>query len=211
MKKRILATLMTLAMSCFLVACGSNSKGETEKKEDSKDEKYTIGLSFGTLEQERLVKERDIMQAKCDELGIELLVQSADGDEVKQNTQCENMLSQGVDLLIVCPIDSESSAQIVTDAHEVNVPVVAYDVMINECDLDYYVSFDSVKVGEEMAKYALKSVPTGNYAIMEIDAANANAALLEEGTMKVLQPLVDKGDIKIVADQIVKIVPATML
>lgn len=161
-----------------------------------------IGLSFGTLQQERWTKERKMMEAYAEELGgIEIIVQAANSDATKQAAQCENLLVQGVDVLIVVPQDAEAAAVIVEKAHEVDVPVIAYDRMINNTDVDVYVSFDSVKVGEYMAEYLIRKYPKGNYIILKGGPADNNAHLVYEGNMNVLQKYVDNGDIKIVADQ----------
>jgi len=161
-----------------------------------------IGLSFGTLQQERWTKERKMMEAYAEELGgIEIIVQAANSDATKQAAQCENLLAQGVDVLIVVPQDAEAAAVIVEKAHEVNVPVIAYDRMINNVDVDVYVSFDSVKVGEYMAEYLIRKYPKGNYVILKGGPADNNAHLVYEGNMNALQKYVDNGDIKIVADQ----------
>lgn len=90
-----------------------------------------IGLSFGTLEQERWQKEKTNMEAYAKELGgIELISQSANNDATKQNTQAENLIAQGIDVLLVVPQDGAAAAQIVKTAHDAKVPVIAYDRMI---------------------------------------------------------------------------------
>lgn len=165
-------------------------------------EDVVIGLSFGTLQQERWTKERKMMEAYAEELGgIKIIVQAANSDATKQAAQSENLLAQGVDVLIVVPQDAEAAAVIVEKAHEVNVPVIAYDRMINNADVDVYVSFDSVRVGEYMAEYLIRKHPKGNYIILKGGPADNNAHLVYEGNMNVLQKYVDNGDIKIVADQ----------
>ncbi len=161
-----------------------------------------IGLSFGTLQQERWTKERKMMEAWAAENGgVELVIQAADSDATKQAAQCENLLAQGIDVLIVIPQDAEAAGVIVEKAHEVKVPVIAYDRMINNSDVDVYVSFDSVKVGEYMAEYLIRKYPTGNYVVLKGSPTDNNAHLVYEGNMNVLKKYVDQGDIRIVADQ----------
>ncbi len=87
------------------------------------------------------------------------------------------------------------------NAHESGVPVIAYDRMINNADVDLYVSFDSVKVGELMAQYCVDRMPTGNYVVLKGGPADNNAHLVYRGNMNVLQSHVDSGNIRIVADQ----------
>ncbi|UCG00137.1 MAG: substrate-binding domain-containing protein [Spirochaetaceae bacterium] len=180
------------------VAAFAGGKADTTAKGDV----IRIGLSFGTLQQERWTKERKMMEAWAEEHGgVELIVQAADSDATKQASQCENLLAQGVDVLIVVPQDAEAAGVIVEKAHEVDVPVIAYDRMINKVDLDVYVSFDSIRVGEYMAEYLVRKHPKGNYVVLKGGPTDNNAHLVYEGNMNVLQKHVDSGAIKIVADQ----------
>ena len=81
------------------------------------------------------------------------------------------------------------------------VPVIAYDRLISDADLDYYVTFDPTKVGELQAEYALKNKPKGNYVLIGGAPTDNNALLVRKGQLNILQPSIDKGDIKVVADQ----------
>ena len=196
MKKFFQQMVVISILSVMLIGFGFTEKAA------SAEDVVRIGLSFGTLQQERWTKERKMMETFAEELGgIEIIVQSADSDATKQAAQCENLLAQGVDVLIVVPQDAEAAAVIVQKAHEIDVPVIAYDQMINNADVDVYVSFDSVKVGEYMAEYLVKKYPKGNYVILKGGPEDNNAHLVYEGNMNVLQKYVDSGDIKIVADQ----------
>jgi D-xylose transport system substrate-binding protein len=168
-----------------------------------KDEKYAIkvGLSMDTLRGDRWAKDRDLFTAKCNELGVGVLVQSANSDDSLQVTQAENLLTEGVNVLVVIPHNDKSCATIVEAAHKVGVPVLAYDRLITNCDLDMYVSFDNVKVGELQAGYLAQRRPKGNYVLMGGAPTDHNALLVREGQVKVLKPYIDRGDIKIVGDQ----------
>jgi len=86
-------------------------------------------------------------------------------------------------------------------AHKAGVPVIAYDRLINDSDLDLYVSFDNVRVGELQAEYLVKRRPKGHYVLIGGAPTDNNALLFRRGQMNVLKPLVDKGEITIVADQ----------
>ena len=116
----------------------------TQKKSDTDstpsaatvDEKIKIGLSMDSLRVERWQKDRDIFIAEAGKLGAEVIVQSADGDERRQNEQAENMITQGVDVLVVIPKDSVAAAQIVQVAHAEGIKVIAYDRLIRESSPD---------------------------------------------------------------------------
>jgi D-xylose transport system substrate-binding protein len=139
--------------------------------------------------------------AKAESLGARVLVQAANGDDALQNSQAENLLTQGIDVLVVVPHNSKTTATIVESAHRLGVPVLAYDRLIEDCDLDLYVSFDAVRVGELQAEYAVARKPRGNYVLIFGAPTDNNAHLFRRGNMNVLQPLIDRGDITVVAEQ----------
>ncbi len=160
-----------------------------------------IGLSMDTLKEERWQHDRDLFVARAKELGAEVLVQAANSNDAMQNSQAENLLTQGVNVLVVIPHNGKSAATIVDSAHKSGVPVIAYDRLITDCDLDLYVSFDNVRVGELQGEYISKRVPKGNYVLIGGAPTDNNAKLFRQGQMNILKPLIDKGDIKVVADQ----------
>src|SRR5262249_2090433 len=85
-----------------------------------------------------------------------------------------------------------------------SVPVISYDRLIRNSDVDLYVSHQVVKIGELQAKYALDHVPKGNYVLIGGSPTDNNALLLRDGQMNVLKPAIDRGDIKVVSDQFAK-------
>jgi D-xylose transport system substrate-binding protein len=162
---------------------------------------YKIGLSMDTLRAARWAQDRDVFTAKCKEQGIEVLVQAADSNDALQNSQAENLLTQGIKCLVVVPHNAKSSATIVDAAHKMGVPVLSYDRLILDSDVDAYVSFNNVRVGEMMASTLVKLKPKGNYVLMGGAPTDYNAILVRKGQRNILDPLVAKGDIKIVGDQ----------
>lgn len=182
-------TLLILSLAMLAAACGKKSPS------------IKIGLSMDTLQTERWQRDRDYIVAKAKELGAEVLVQVANSNDSLQNSQAENLLTQGVQALIVVPHNGKSAATIVESAKKAGVPVLAYDRLIMDSDLDFFVSIDAVRVGELQAEYLVKRVPKGNYVLIEGAATDNNAHILRKGQMKVLEPLIKKGDIKLVADQ----------
>ncbi|WP_437765465.1 D-xylose ABC transporter substrate-binding protein [Sorangium sp. So ce764] len=177
------------------------AKGAEAKGPEKKKDKITIGFSMDTLKEERWQRDRDLFKAKAEALGAQVLVQSANSDDALQNSQAENLLTQGVDVLVVVPHNAKTTATIVESAHKQKVPVIAYDRLILDSDLDLYVSFDNVKVGELQADALVKKFPKGNYILIGGSPTDNNAKLFREGQMNILKPLIDKGDIKTVADQ----------
>ncbi len=164
-----------------------------------------VGLSLPTQREERWVKDRQAMQEEAKKKGIDLRVQVTDNDAAKQVAQCENLISQGVKVLILAPHDASSASVIIDKASKAGIKVVSYDRLVTDSPLDYYyLSFDNVKVGELQGDYITKKVPKGTYIVLAGSPTDNNAKLFREGAMKSIQPLATKGDIKIAMDQFVK-------
>ncbi len=193
-----IASFVLFAMAC--VQAPEQNSGNNPAAQN-KSGKLRIGLSMDTLKEERWQKDRDIFVKRAEELGAEVLVQAADGKDETQIKQAESLLTQGIDVLVVIPHNSEVAATIVDAAKRQNVPVISYDRLIRNSEPDLYISFDNKKVGELQAKYLVEKAPKGNYILIGGAQTDNNAKLLREGQMEVLKPYIDKGDIKIVADQ----------
>jgi D-xylose transport system substrate-binding protein len=169
---------------------------------DAKNPK--IGFSIDDLRVERWVRDRDLFTAAAENLGAKVYVQSADASEQRQISQIENLISRGVDVLVIVPYNATVLNNAVREAKKANIKVLSYDRLILNADIDAYVSFDNEKVGELQAENVVRFKPKGNYYLLGGAPTDNNAKILREGQMKVLQPLVDKGDIKIVGKQWVK-------
>lgn len=201
-KLGMLGALLVLVFS--LVACSSGATKPEDSSKSSggkKNGKLVIGFSMDTLEEERWQKDRDLFVEKAESLGATVNVQAANGDDAKQISQAENLISQGVDVLVVVPHNAEVAASIVEMAHKEGIKVISYDRLIKNSDVDLYVSFDNERVGEMQAKAITELKPKGNYVLIEGADTDNNAHLFKQGQMNVLQPLIDKGDIKVVYDQ----------
>ncbi len=160
-----------------------------------------IGMAIDDLRLERWQKDRDIFVKKAESLGAKVFVQSANGNEETQMAQVENMINRGVDVLVIIPYNGEVLSNVIAEAKREGIKVLAYDRLINNADLDFYISFDNEKVGELQAKSLLERVPEGNYFLMGGSPVDNNAKLFRQGQMKVLKPQIDSGKIKIVGDQ----------
>ncbi len=200
---RIIFTLVFISLSIFALSSCVQSPQQNSTAPvavQNKSGKIRIGLSMDTLKEERWQKDRDIFVKRAEELGAEVLVQAADGKDETQVKQAESLLTQGIDVLVVIPHNAEVSATIVEAAKRQNVPVISYDRLIRKSDVDLYISFDNEKVGSMQAQYLVERAPKGNYILIGGAPTDNNAQMFRSGQMKILQPLIDKGDIKVVAD-----------
>ncbi|ACJ33680.1 D-xylose ABC transporter substrate-binding protein [Anoxybacillus sp. LAT_35] len=204
--KHVAKGAATFVLASALTACGVVSSGNEGGSESTKkdDDKIVIGFSMDTLKEERWQRDKELFEAKVKELGAEVKTLAANGDDAAQLSQAEQLISEGVDVLVVVPHNAEASAAIVEKAHKEGIPVISYDRLIKNAEVDYYVSFDNVRVGEMQAQAIVEKAPKGNYVYIGGADTDNNAHLFRQGAMNVLKPLEEKGDIKIVYDQFSK-------
>jgi len=191
--KKILSTAIVSAV--MMLTAGQASA-------DAKNPK--IGFSIDDLRVERWARDRDYFVAAAGTLGAKVFVQSADASEQKQIAQIENLISRGVDVLVIVPYNATVLNNAIKEAKKANIKVVSYDRLAMNSDIDAYISFDNKAVGEMQAKAIVAVKPKGNYYLLGGAPTDNNAKMLREGQLAVLQPLIDKGDIKVVGKQWVK-------
>src|SRR5687767_1706172 len=170
--KRLLALLL------LTIAC-ARAPQETDSARPVR-----IGFSMDTLKEERWQRDKALVEQRAREVGAVVDVQVANGDDAVQTKQAENMLTKGVDVLIVAPHNGEIAASIVEAAHRRGVPVIAYDRLIRNSDVDLYISHQVERMGEMQGEYALQRVPKGNYLLIGGSPTDYNAILLRQGQMK---------------------------
>lgn len=204
--KTSIACLALLALMSGACVSGTQNNNGSAKKKKGPNEPVVIGFSMDTLKEERWQRDKDLVEKRAKEVGATVNIQVANGDDNLQVKQAENLLTQGVDVLIVAPHNGDVAASIVEAAHRQGVPVISYDRLIKNADVDLYVSHQIVKVGEMQAKYLLDHVnkKPANFVIVGGSPTDNNALLLHEGQMNILKPAVDRGDVKIVTDQFAK-------
>jgi D-xylose transport system substrate-binding protein len=152
---------------------------------------------------ERWQRDRDLFLERAQQLDADVLVEAAERDDAKQLQQAQSLLDRGVQALVVVPHGAEKAAQIVELAKKKSVPVISYDRLILNADIDLYISYDNKKVGEQQAQYLRNQAPKGNYILLGGAPTDHNAKLIREGQMTALQDAIKRGDIKIVADPMV--------
>jgi D-xylose transport system substrate-binding protein len=185
MKRKILYYFSLGSVIVMLLSCGNKNQ-------------MKVGFLFPNMVASRFIKEKAYFSEKIKELGGEALVTSADYDAQKQINQASELIEQGAKVLVVNPLNLNTAAIIIRDAHSHNVPVIAYDRLIRNCDLDYFLTFDNEKVGKLMAEYAMKLKPEGKYILLGGDKADQNAVWVKKGQLDALAPSINSGKIKIV-------------
>jgi len=197
---RFVAVLLLAAL--FAASC-TNGPGTASGPSARADptRKIKVGFSMATLKEERWQRDHDAFQEHCTKLNIECVITVANGDANRQANDVENLLTRGIDVLVIAPHDATQAASMVEKAKALNIPVVSYDRLINSDKIDLYVSHQVPVIGRKMAEYALQHVPKGNYIMVYGASTDNNAHIIKKEQLAVLQPAIDRGDIRIVADQ----------
>ncbi len=160
-----------------------------------------IGLSMDTLKEERWLTDRDIFLKRAEELGAKVEVQSANSNDSVQIQNIESLISLKVDAMVIIPHDGTAMARGVTLCKEAGIPVIAYDRLITDSDLDLYLTFDNVRVGEIQAQYLVDQLNPGQtMRIIRIygSPSDNNAKLFKQGQDNVLAPYIASGQIVVI-------------
>jgi len=130
-----------------------------------------------------------------------LMLKDAGNDPVTQENQVKDLIHQGIQALVVIPCDPSKSLPLVALARQAGIKVISLEHLIPDSELDYYIDFSAVKAGGLQAQAMVKRVPKGRYVLLGKDPVTEGSKNFRDGQMKVLQPLIDRGDIQIVASQ----------
>ena len=164
-------------------------------------EKKLIGVNFPSTDVERWPKEAEIIKNGLEAVGHEVIIQYGENDANAQMQQCDNMLSQGIDILILAAVDTVSAAEVVNKAHQEGVPVMAYCRMIQDVDLDYFVAEDNEMVGTLQGTFMRENLDSGNVMLLSGDPQDINAVLYLTKAKEAIQPKLDSGEFTLVAEQ----------
>lgn len=192
----VVSCLVSILTGLFLARGGAGTKPATSTRP-------RIGLSMDTLKEERWQGDRDMFVKRATELGAEVKVQSANSDDTRQIGDVQALITSGIDALVIIPHNGAAMAKAVEMAHDAGIPVLAYDRLITGCDLDVYMTFDNVKVGELQAKFVAEkfaAMGAGKKRLVRIYGSKTdnNAVLFKQGQDNILAPLIASGAVEIV-------------
>lgn len=160
---RVLA--LTVLLSLLLSAC-AGTENITEVTEKGSDDLISIGMSFDSFVIERWQRDKDVFASTAKELGAEVNVQNANGDVEKQKEQIDYLIKKGMDVIVIVCIDSDSLSEQVKAAHDAGIKVIAYDRLINNSNVDLYITFDNDQVGRLMGEELVNAGIAGKNVIM---------------------------------------------
>ncbi len=161
--------------------------------------KLKIGFAIEAMKGERWQTDLNSFEARAKELGAEVISSDAGGDDDLQLKQVKDMIKAGIKVLVLLPHDTAKASSMVEAAKAANVKVISYDRLVQNSDVDLYVSFDRVEIGRMQAEYLIQHAPSGNYVLIAGSPNDEGAKTLHDAQMKVLQPYVDRSDIKVIA------------
>jgi putative multiple sugar transport system substrate-binding protein len=160
-----------------------------------------VGIVLPTTTEPRWLQDEARFQAAFEELDIDVEILFSEGDVATERANVEDLITKGVQVIIYTPHDSTAAAAAAESARDAGVKVVSYDRLITDTDaVDYYVTFDSIAVGEAQAQYLVDNASgTGNPLYLYAGAAtDNNAFLFFEGAWNVLQPKIADGTFVII-------------
>ena len=205
-KKRWICVAWLLVMMLLLCACGNLETGKNQG-EVAENDKIQIGMSFDSFVIERWQRDRDIFVSTAKELGAEVNVQNANGDLEQQKKQINYFIDKGMDVIVVICIDSKGLTEEVQRAKDAGIKIIAYDRLLQNTDIDLYISFvkdasalenlhkinalvtfDNERVGTMMGEALLENgLAGGNVLMLGGSAVDSNVAMVEKGFRKVME------------------------
>ena len=218
--KKLLAILMALTLVFALAACGGGGGGDVVGNDDEGGgDQVTgkIGISMPTKSLQRWNQDGDNMKKAFEAAGYDVDLQYGGENEVPmQIEQIENMIAGGCDVLVIAAIDGDSLTEVLAEAKDNDIPVIAYDRLIMGTDaVTYYATFDNWKVGTFQGQYIVDELDLENedgpfnIEFFTGDPGDNNINFFFGGAMEVLQPYLDSGVLVCPSGQTEKTVVAT--
>ncbi len=197
MRTRKLAVVLAAALAVGAISVPVAAEGDVQK----------VGLSMPTQSLERWNRDGEYLNEQFQEAGYETVLTYSDNDSSQQVNDIQNILAEDVDLLIVAAVDGEALNTVMNEAAEQGVPVIAYDRLIMNDAVSYYVSFDNYTVGTLQGQFIVDSLglddsdESYNMEFTAGDPADNNATYFYNGAYDVIKPYLDEGKLVIVSGQ----------
>ncbi|MFE4867446.1 multiple monosaccharide ABC transporter substrate-binding protein [Streptomyces sp. NPDC056682] len=207
--RRAALAVLAGSLALALTACGQSSEGGS--KDTKKGGKgSTIGIAMPTKSSERWINDGNNMVKQFQELGYKTDLQYGEDNVDQQVAQIENMITKGVDVLVVAAIDGRALSDVLKQAGDQHIKVISYDrLILGTPNVDYYASFDNEKVGVLQATYILDKLGLKdgskkgpfNIELFAGSPDDNNTRYFFQGAMKTLQPYLDKKQLVVQSGQ----------
>ena len=195
----VILTLVAVILAPLVTA-------QTPESEPAETGPFAFGVAMRTQVQPRWIFDVRSMEEQAEKLGDTLLVQWADEDMQKQNSQVENLVAQGIDALIYAPVSDVASPGVIDMVKKAGIPVVAYDAPIPDADIDFALTRDVYESGLWQVDGCLKMFPPDeedppNIVLVKGDQDYVHAQIWNQAYHDVLDPMEAEGKVKIVHEQ----------
>jgi D-xylose transport system substrate-binding protein len=203
LKLRTVGVIFALVGAMALAACGDDDNGSSDSGSSGGGDGGGSGSIALLLPESKTARyesqDRPNFERKAKELcaDCDIIYSNADQDAAKQQQQAEAAITKGAKVLVLDPVDAASAGAIVNRAKQSQIPVVSYDRLITDADIDYYISFDNEQVGklqgESLVKKLTDDGAKGSIIMINGAPTDNNAKLFKEGAHSVI----DGSDFKV--------------
>lgn len=218
-KHRILGAVAAAGVVALLATgCGRGGTADpaaTDGAAEPGGSGQIVGVAMPTQQSERWIADGDNVRSQLEEMGYTVDLQYANDDIPTQVSQIENMISSGAEALIIASIDGTTLTDVLAQAGDAGIPVIAYDRLINGTpNVDYYTTFDNFQVGVQQATSLLTGMGVLDESGERTDEAGPlnvelfagspddnNATFFWNGAMSVLEPLIEEGVLEVPSGQ----------
>lgn len=197
--KKLISLVLVAVLTLSLAACGAAPAPATSAAPATGKK---IGVAMPTQSSQRWIQDGGNMKTKLEALGYTVDLQYAEDDVQAQVSQLENMITNGANCLVIASIDSSALVNVLAQAKDAGIPVVAYDRLLMDTDaVSYYATFDNKGVGTKIGEYveAKLGLKEGkgpfNVEFFAGSPDDNNAHMLNAGVFEVLQKYLDNGQL----------------
>lgn len=184
MKKRFSIFLLVTAFCIF--GCKKNSTQNNSSMAVQKNERAVIGFSIDTLAIERWRRDCDVFISYAREYGADVIVQNAGNSVEEQIRQIQYLIDKNVNAIVIVAKQADSLTEVIKNAKAKNIPVISYDRLILNANIDLYLTIDSQKVGELMSQEILKKAPIGTLFCIYGPLDDFNMTMIKTGVEKTI-------------------------
>ncbi len=189
---------LRLTLFVFILLPILFSAGCTNKKN------LKIAFLYPSKTIERFRKESEFFKAYAEKQGIEVIVRDSEVDETLQKAQASEVIEEGVDAIVIIAVNVNTGAAIVREAKENDVKVLAYNRMMTNCDVDFFVASSNDQIGKSMVDAVIKEKPQGNFVILGGDKFDKNGLDLQNAIKKYIKPHIDNGNVNIIYESFIE-------
>ncbi|CAA9244481.1 MAG: Various polyols ABC transporter, substrate-binding protein [uncultured Arthrobacter sp.] len=191
--------VLLASASLALTACGGGGSSDAGGDGEARTIAFLMPDNASTRYE---LFDRPLFEAKMSELcaDCEVIYSNADSSASKQQEQANSAIAQGVDAIVIDPVDSAAAATIVNSAQAQEIPVIAYDRPIPDVPADYYVSFDNeaigALIGQSLVDHLTETGAEGGLLQVNGSPTDAAAGLIKKG----VHTSIDEGDFELLAE-----------